>query len=159
MSFVPVPLPTSRGYWRYQSLGSFSLSYVGDSHAEPFVAVMRGVAKFGLANSSASSFNPMAYLKKCQTARIIYSTSSTPPEDEGNEQPFTSIGIDSFNNPYSVDEASQTMTVTFEVKVSFSNSSNKPRISFGFACPPVSPLVKTDRSTLLKLLDIEEPSY
>ena len=149
----PVPLPDTRGYWRYQSLGSFNLSYTGDSHSEPFVAVMRGVAKIGLANSSASSFNPMAYLKKCQTARIIYSTSSTPVEDEGNEQPFTSIGIDSFNNPYSVDESSQTMTVTFEVKVTFSNSSNRPRLSFGFVCPPVSPLVKTDRSTLLKLVD------
>lgn len=149
----PVPLPSSRGYWRYQSLGVFNLSYAGTSHAEPFVAVMRGVVKIGLANSSASSFNPMAYLKKCQTARILYSTSATPVEDEGNIQPFTSIGIDSFNNPYSVDEASQTMTVTFEIKVTFSNSSDKPRLSFGFVCPPVSPLVKTDRSTLLKLVD------
>lgn len=151
----PVPLPAdgSRGYWRYQSLGVFNLSYTGEPHAEPFVAVMRGVAKIGLANSSASSFNPMAYLKKCQTARILYSTSPTPVEDEGNIQPFTSIGIDSFNNPYSVDEASQTMTVTFEVKVAFSKSSDKARLSFGFACPPVSPLVKTDRSTLLKLVD------
>lgn len=149
----PVPLPDSRGHWRYQSLGVFNLSYTGEPHSEPFVAVMRAVVKIGLANSSASSFNPMAYLKKCQTARILYSTSPTPVEDEGNIQPFTSVGIDSFNNPYSVDESSQTMTVTFEVKVTFSKSSDKARLSFGFACPPVSPLVKTDRSTLLKLVD------
>lgn len=150
---VPLPPDGSLGHWRYQSLGVFNLSYTGEPHAEPFVAVMRGVAKIGLANSSASSFNPMAYLKKCQTARILYSTSPTPVEDEGNIQPFTSIGIDSFNNPYSVDEASQIMTVTFEVRVTFSKSSDTARLTFGFACPPVSPLVKTDRSTLLKLVD------
>ena len=66
----PVTISDFRGYWRYQPLGSFNLSYTGDSHAEPFVVVMRGVAKFGLANSSASSFNPMAYLKKCQTVDL-----------------------------------------------------------------------------------------
>ena len=114
---------------------------------------MKGVAKIGLSGDSALSFNPMAYLKKCQSARIIYSTAPGKVEGNGNAQSFTSIGIDSFNNPYSVDEASQTMTVTFEIKVSFSNSSETPQLTFGFVCPPVSPLVKADESTLLKLVD------
>ena len=45
----------------------------------------------------------MAYLKKCQNSRIVYSTASNP-ESSSSPQAFTSVGIDDFNNPYSVNE-------------------------------------------------------
>ena len=124
-------------YWRYQPLGYFDLSYVGDSHGEPFVAEFEATAKIGLSGDSAQSFNPMAYLKKCQNARIIYSTGSNPQSTTA-PQPFTSVGIDDFNNPYSVNEGTQTMTVTFKVRVAYSSSSESPRVTFGFVCPPLS---------------------
>nr|DAU23403.1 MAG TPA: Major capsid protein [Microviridae sp.] len=149
----PVPLPETRNYWRFQPLGSFNLSYTGAPHGEPFVAVMKGVAKFGLSGNSALALNPMAYLKKCQSARIVYSTSAGDVVSNLNPQPFTSIGIDSFNNPYLVDESSQTMTVTFNIRLTFSSSTETPQVTFGFVCPPVSPLVKVDESTTLKLVD------
>ena len=148
-----IPLGNSGGlYWRYQPLGYFDLSYSGDAHDQPFVAEFNATVKIGLSGDSAQSFNPMAYLKKCQNARIVYSTGSNPQSTTA-PQPFTSIGIDSFNNPYSVDEATQTMTVTFKVRVTYSSSSEIPRATFGFVCPPVTSLTSTTNNTLLKLVD------
>jgi hypothetical protein len=93
-----IPLGNSGGlYWRYQPLGYFNLPYSGDSHGEPFAAEFNATVKIGLSGDSAQSFNPMAYLKKCQNARIVYSTGSNPQSTTA-PQPFTSIGIDSFNN-------------------------------------------------------------
>ena len=150
-----VPLDNSGmagAYWRYQPLGYFDLPYSGDTHAEPFAAEFNATVKIGLSGDSAGSFNPMAYLKKCQNARIVYSTGSDPQSTTA-PQPFTSIGIDSFNNPYSVDESTQTMTVTFKVRVTYSSSSESPRATFGFVCPPVTSLTSTTNNTLLKLVD------
>jgi hypothetical protein len=148
-----IPLGNSGGlYWRYQPLGYFNLPYSGDSHGEPFAAEFNATVKIGLSGDSAQSFNPMAYLKKCQNARIVYSTGSNPQSTTA-PQPFTSIGIDSFNNPYSVDESTQTMTVTFKVRVTYSSSSETPRVTFGFVCPPVTSLTSTTNNTLLKLVD------
>jgi hypothetical protein len=128
------------------------LPYTGDSHGEPFVAEFEATAKIGLSGKSAQSFNPMAYLKKCQNARVVYST-APDPESNSSPQAFTSVGIDDFNNPYSVDESTQTMTVIFKFRVTYSSSSDNPRITFGFVCPPVTSLVSSDESTLLKLVD------
>ena len=58
----PIPLTSSRNYWRFQPLGSFNLSYTGTPHGEPFVAIMKGIAKFGLSGESVRPFNPMANL-------------------------------------------------------------------------------------------------
>ena len=150
---VPLNAAGMQGaYWRYQPLGYFDLPYSGDSHGEPFVAEFNATVKIGLSGDSASSFNPMAYLKKCQNARIIYSTGSNPQSTMA-PQPFVSIGIDSFNNPYSFDESAQTMTVTFKVRVTYSSSSDSPRATFGFVCPPVTSLTSTTNNTLLKLVD------
>lgn len=148
-----IPLDNSAGlYWRYQPLGYFDLPYSGEAHGEPFAAEFNAIVKIGLSGDSAEAFNPMAYLKKCQNARIVYSTGSNP-QSTTNPQPFTSIGIDSFNNPYSVNEATQTMTVTFKVRVTYSSSSESPRATFGFVCPPVTSLTATSSNTLLKLVD------
>lgn len=150
---VPLNAAGMQGaYWRYQPLGYFDLPYSGDPHGEPFAAEFNATVKIGLSGDSASSFNPMAYLKKCQNARIIYSTGSNP-QSTVSPQPFVSIGIDSFNNPYSVDESAQTMTVTFKVRVTYSSSSDSPRATFGFVCPPVTSLTSTTNNTLLKLVD------
>ena len=149
---VPMNAAANGAYWRYQPLGYFDLPYSGDSHGEPFVAEFNATVKIGLSGDSAEAFNPMAYLKKCQNARIIYSTGSNPQSTTA-PQPFTSIGIDSFNNPYSVNEATQTMTVTFKVRVTYSSSSDSPRVTFGFVCPPVTSLTSTTNNTLLKLVD------
>lgn len=147
-----IPLSPSFGYWRYQPLGYFDLPYSGDAHDQPFAAEFNAIVKIGLSGDSAQSFNPMAYLKKCQNARIVYSTGSNPQSTTA-PQPFTSIGIDSFNNPYSVNEGTQTMTVTFKVRVTYSSSSETPRATFGFVCPPVTSLTSTTNNTLLKLVD------
>lgn len=149
---VPMNAASDGAYWRYQPLGYFDLSYSGDAHDQPFVAEFNATVKIGLSGDSAKAFNPMAYLKKCQNARIIYSTGSNPQSTTA-PQPFTSIGIDSFNNPYSVNEATQTMTVTFKVRVTYSSSSDSPRVTFGFVCPPVTSLTSTTNNTLLKLVD------
>ena len=148
-----IPLNQAGVYWRYQSLGHFDLSYVGDSHGEPFVAEFEATAKIGLSGDSAQSFKPMDYLKKCQNARIVYST-APDPESGSSPQAFTSVGIDAFNNPYSVNESTQIMTVIFRVRVAYSSSSDTPRITFGFVCPPVTSLVSSNKSTLLKLVDL-----
>jgi hypothetical protein len=111
-----VPLNQAGVYWRYQPLGYFDLPYVGDSHGEPFSAEFEATVKIGLSGDSAQAFNPMAYLKKCQNARIVYST-APDPESISSPQAFTSVGIDSFNNPYSVNEGTQLMTVIFKVRV------------------------------------------
>lgn len=147
-----IPLSASSGYWRYQPLGYFNLPFVGDSHGRPFSAEFEATVKIGLFGSSAQTYNPMAYLKKCQSARIVYSTASDP-ESNSSPQAFTSVGIDDFNNPYSINEGTQTMTVIFKVRVTYSSSSDKPRVTFGFVCPPVTSLVHSDRSTYLKLVD------
>lgn len=147
-----IPLNKAGVYWRYQPLGHFDLPYTGDSHGEPFVAEFEATAKIGLSGDSAQSFNPMAYLKKCQNARIVYSTVPNP-ESNSSPQAFTSVGIDDFNNPYSINEGTQTMTVIFKVRVTYSSSSDNPRITFGFVCPPVTSLVSSNESTLLKLVD------
>ena len=150
-----VPLDNSAmagAYWRYQPLGYFDLPYSGDAHGEPFAAEFNATVKIGLSGDSARAFNPMAYLKKCQNSRIVYSTGSNPQSTTA-PQPFTSIGIDSFNNPYSVDESTQTMTVTFKVRVTYSSSSESPRATFGFVCPPVTSLTSATNNTLLKLVD------
>lgn len=139
-------------YWRYQPLGYFDLPYSGDAHGEPFAAEFNATVKIGLSGDSAVSFDPMAYLKKCQNARIVYSTGSNP-QSTTSPQPFVSVGIDSFNNPYSFDSAAQTMTVTFKVRVVYSSSSDSPRATFGFVCPPVTSLTSTTNNTLLKLVD------
>jgi hypothetical protein len=149
---VPMNAASSGAYWRYQPLGYFDLPYSGDAHGQPFAAEFNATVKIGLSGDSAESFNPMAYLKKCQNARIIYSTGSNPQSTTA-PQPFISIGIDSFNNPYSVNEATQTMTVTFKVRVTYSSSSENPRATFGFVCPPVTSLTSTTNNTLLKLVD------
>lgn len=149
---VPMNAAPNGAYWRYQPLGYFDLPYSGEAHGEPFVAEFNATVKIGLSGDSAQSFNPMAYLKKCQNARIVYSTGSNPQSTTA-PQPFTSIGIDSFNNPYSVNEATQTMTVTFKVRVTYSSSSDSPRATFGFVCPPVTSLTSTTNNTLLKLVD------
>jgi hypothetical protein len=149
---VPMNAASNGAYWRYQPLGYFDLPYSGDAHDQPFAAEFNATVKIGLSSDSADAFNPMAYLKKCQNARIIYSTASNPQSTTA-PQPFISIGIDSFNNPYSVNEATQTMTVTFKVRVVYSSSSESPRVTFGFVCPPVTSLTSTTNNTLLKLVD------
>ena len=147
-----VPMNVAGVYWRYQPLGHFDLPYVGAAHGEPFVAEFDATVKIGLSSDSAKSFNPMAYLKKCQYSRIVYSTASDP-ESQSSPQAFTSVGIDSFNNPYFVDESAQTMTVSFKVRVTYSSSTESHRLTFGFVCPPVTSLVTAQEATLLKLVD------